>query len=166
MRKKWIMAAGLYVFWVTAGIACGTKEQEPQMVVTQEIVQPEEKLEDQSQEKEKSQELASLEGNIKSISERSAVMIRAETWEEGGSMFMTGRAPGYETEEDLVSLRFAEAAEYELCTVKNGGKNPEEDVSRREAAFSDMKEGMTVSIEGYYEDNVFVVTNAILYEFV
>ena len=36
MKKKWMMAAGLCVFIITAGIGCGAKNEEPQAVTVEE----------------------------------------------------------------------------------------------------------------------------------
>ena len=106
-----------------------------------------------------------LEGNVKSIGDGSAVIIKAITEEmENGVSIMV--VPGYETEEDLVNVSFKETTEYELRVVKNGGVNPDEDVSVREAAFSDIKENASISLEGYYEGDVFVAEKVVLYEFV
>lgn len=108
-----------------------------------------------------------LEGNVKSIGDGSAVIIKAITEEmENGSLVMIGSASGYEAEDDLVNVSFKETTEYELRVVKNGGVNPDEDVTVKKAAFSDIKEGAMISLEGYYEGDVFVAEKVVLYEFV
>lgn len=174
MRKKWIIAAGLCVFITTAGIGCGAKNEEPQAVTVEEIgllpevgqVQEDEISQSDKLTKENGQSQdEKLEGNVKSIGDGSAVIIKAiiEEMDNGVSIMV---APGYEAEEDLVNVSFKEAAEYELRTVKNGGINPDEDVSVREAAFSDIKERASISLEGYYEGDVFVAEKVVLYEFV
>lgn len=171
MRKKWIIAAGLCVFITTAGIGCGAKGEEPQTVTVEEIslpgagqVQEDGDLTD-SLEGEKN--IEKLEGNVKSIGDGSAVIIRAITEErDDGSFIMVGSAAGYEAEEDLVNVSFEDTAEYELRIVKNGGVNPDEDVSIKKAAFSDIKEHALISLEGYYEGDTFIAEKVILYEFV
>lgn len=175
MRKKWIITAGLCVFITAAGIGCGIKGEEPQIVTVEEISLPEvgQVQEDEiSQSDESTKENGQsqdekLEGNVKSIGDGSVVIIKAIIEErDDESQVMVVVAPGNEAEEDLVNVNFKETAEYELHTVKNGGVNPDEDVSVRKAAFSDIKENASISLEGYYEGDVFVAEKVVLYEFV
>lgn len=171
MRKKWIIAAGLCVFIVTANIGCGSKGEEPQTVTVEEIslpgagqVQEDGDLTDSS---EGEKNIEKLEGNVKSIDDGSAVIIKAIIEEmENGSLVMIGSASGYESEDDLVNVNFEETTEYELRIVKNGGVNPDDDVSIKKAAFSDIKEHALISLEGYYEGDTFIAEKVILYEFV
>lgn len=197
MRKKWIIAAGLCVFITTAGIGCGAKGEEPQTVTVEEISLPgagqvqEDEISQSNESPSQSQvseqantdeqvrdgdltdslegekNIEKLEGNVKSIGDGSAVIIRAITEErDDGSFIMVGSAAGYEAEEDLVNVSFKETTEYELRIVKNGGVNPDEDVSIKKAAFSDIKEHALISLEGYYEGDTFIAEKVILYEFV
>ena len=54
----------------------------------------------------------------------------------------------------------------ELHIVKNNGVNPEEDITVQQASLSDIKDDMSVTLEGYYDEEVFVAEKVILYEFV
>ena len=200
MKKKWMMAAGLCVFIITAGIGCGAKNEEPQAVTVEETgtseseqTQKNEISQDGESTKENSQiqdsekvnvdepvedggltdlsrgekSAEKLEGNVKSIDDGSVVIIKTIIEErDDESQVMIGVAPGYEAEEDLVNVNFQEITEYELRTVKNGGVNPDEDVTVKKASFSDMKDGASISLEGYYEGDTFVAEKVVLYEFV
>ena len=193
MKKNWILTTGLCIFIATAAIGCGTKGEEQQAVTVeradvsndgqgQEDELPQDNITENSQSENSEQtgndnqqqgmesaknKIEELEGNVKSIGDGSAVIIKAIIEEmENGSLVMIGSASGYEAEDDLVNVSFKETTEYEFRVVKNGGVNPDEDVSVREAAFSDMKEGATISLEGYYEGDVFVAKKVVLYEFV
>lgn len=160
------------MFITTAGIGCGTKGEEPQTVTVEEISLPEvgQVQEDeisQSDESTNQSQDEKLEGNVKSIGDGSAVIIKAIIEERGDeSQVMVAIASGYESEEDLVNVCFKETTEYELHIVKNGGVNPDEDVSVKKAVFSDIKENAAISLEGYYEGDVFVAEKVVLYEFV
>lgn len=193
MKRKWIMVAGLCVFITTTAIGCGTKGEDQQAVtvesadvsnngqgqeneLSQDDITENNQSEnsgqagnDDQQQSTKAAEnkIEELEGNVKSIGDSSAVIIKAIIEERGDvSLIMVGSAPGYESEEDLVNVSFKETTEYELRVVKNGGVNPDEDVSIREAAFSDIKEQTSISLEGYYEGDTFIAEKVILYEFV
>lgn len=193
MKRKWIMVAGLCVFITTTAIGCGTKGEDQQAVTVEsadvsnngqgqenELSQDDITENNQSENsgqagnddqqqgtKAAENKIEELEGNVKSIGDGSAVIIKAIIEERGDvSLIMVGSAPGYESEEDLVNVSFKETTEYELRVVKNGGVNPDEDVSIREAAFSDIKEQTSISLEGYYEGDTFIAEKVILYEFV
>lgn len=193
MKRKWIMVAGLCVFITTTAIGCGTKGEDQQAVTVEsadvsnngqgqenELSQDDITENNQSENsgqagnddqqqgtKAAENKIEELEGNVKSIGDSSAVIIKAIIEERGDvSLIMVGSAPGYESEEDLVNVNFKETTEYELRVVKNGGVNPDEDVSIREAAFSDIKEQTSISLEGYYEGDTFIAEKVILYEFV
>lgn len=183
MRKNWIMAAGLCVFIVTSGVGCGAKGEEPQTVIVEE--EPTEDGNEQPQggdtadadKKSENGEPASepengkieqLDGNVRGIGDNGIVIIKTrteETGEEGISLAMAP-APGNEAEEDFVDVNFTEQTKFELRVVKNGGINPDEDVTVKEASFSDIKDDMSVTLEGAYDGDVFIAKKVILYEFV
>ncbi len=95
---------------------------------------------------------AELEGNVRSIGVDSFVAARAETWSEGDAQYMTASAPGYENEEDLITVHVDQNCVWEFKTVKNGGINPE-DVSTREGSFTDLKEGIAINSKGSWQDD-------------
>lgn len=188
MRKNWIMAAGLCLFIATAGIGCGAKGEEPQGVsVEQEpledgsgqsqeddTIQGEEtKADEQSKDSESVSEPGSgkteqLDGNVRGIGDNGIVIIktRNEETEEDGVFLAVAPAPGNETEEDYVDVNFADDVKFECHVVKNGGVNPDEDVTVKEASFSDIKGDMSVTLEGYYDGDIFIAEKVVLYEFV
>ncbi|MCM1127746.1 MAG: hypothetical protein NC429_14900 [Lachnospiraceae bacterium] len=112
-------------------------------------------------------ELEILDGTVKSIGDEGLVIIktRIEETDEGVSLAIAP-AEGHEAEEDLVDVSFAENVNYELHTVKNGGVNPDEDVSIKGASFSDIKREASLILEGYYEGSAFIAEKVVIYEFV
>lgn len=104
-------------------------------------------------------------GEVKRLSEDSFVISKVETWSEDGASFAASAAPGYEEEENLITVHVAESCAYEYKTVKNGGVNPE-DISAREGSFSDLKEKLTVIIKGsWQEDGSFLADHIEMEEF-
>ncbi len=183
MRKKWIAAIGLSVFMVTAGAGCGAKEQDSQVAAIEQ-----EPLEDGSEEqnaeteeetekesadrqqetgKPESGETEQLDGNVRGIGDNGIVIIKVKTEElEDGVSLAIQPASGNETAEDYVDVNFTDDTTFELHVVKNGGVNPDEDVTVKEASISDIVGDMSVTLEGYYDGEVFVAGKVVLYEFV
>ena len=183
MRKKWIAAVGLSVFRVTAGAGCGAKEQDSQVAAIEQ-----EPLEDGSEEqnaeteeetekesadrqqetgKPESGETEQLDGNVRGIGDNGIVIIKVKTEElEDGVSLAIQPASGNETAEDYVDVNFTDDTTFELHVVKNGGVNPDEDVTVKEASISDIVGDMSVTLEGYYDGEVFVARKVVLYEFV
>ena len=183
MRKKWIAAVGLSVFMVTAGAGCGAKEQDSQVAAIEQ-----EPLEDGSEEqnaeteeetekesadrqqetgKPESGETEQLDGNVRGIGDNGIVIIKVKTEElEDGVSLAIQPASGNETAEDYVDVNFTDDTTFELHVVKNGGVNPDEDVTVKEASISDIVGDMAVTLEGYYDGEVFVAGKVVLYEFV
>lgn len=108
---------------------------------------------------------AEIVGEVKRLSEDSFVISKVETWSEDGASFAASAAPGYEEEENLITVHVAESCAYEYKTVKNGGVNPE-DISAREGSFTDLKEKLTVIIKGsWQEDGSFLADHIEMEEF-
>lgn len=179
MRKKWMAAVGLSIFMVTAGAGCGAKEQDSQVAaIEQEPL--EDGSEEQNEETEKesadlqqetgkpeSGETEQLDGNVRGISDNGIVIIKVKTEElEEGVSLAIQPASGNETAEDYVDVNFTDDTTFELHVVKNGGVNPDEDVTVKEASISDIVGDMSVTLEGYYDGEVFVAGKVVLYEFV
>lgn len=109
---------------------------------------------------------AELDGNVRSIGADSFVAARAETWSEGDAKYMTASAPGYEDEEDLITVHVDPNCVWEFKTVKNGGINPE-DVSSREGSFADLKEGIAINSKGSWQaDGSFLADSIVMMLFV
>ncbi len=183
MKKKWIAAVGLSVFMVIAGVGCGAKEQDSQVAAIEQ-----EPLEDGSEEqnaeteeetekesadrqqetgKPESGETEQLDGNVRGIGDNGIVIIKVKTEElEDGVSLAIQPASGNETAEDYVDVNFTDDTTFELHVVKNGGVNPDEDVTVKEASISDIVGDMSVTLEGYYDGEVFVAEKVVLYEFV
>ncbi len=107
-----------------------------------------------------------IDGDVRSLSADSFVICKHETWTEDGASFATAAAPGYEKEEDMITVHVAENCVYEYRTVKNGGVSPE-DVSTREGTFADLKERMSVTINGNWQDDgSFLADSIVMMEFV
>ena len=175
MKKKWIAAVGLSVFMVTAGVGCGAKEQDSQVAAieqeplkdgseeqnkeTEEETEKESADRQQETGKPESGETKQLDGNVRGIGDNGIVIIKVKTEElEEGVSLAIQPASGNETAEDYTT--------FELRVVKNGGVNPDEDVTVKEASISDIVGDMSVTLEGYYDGEVFVAEKVVLYEFV
>lgn len=183
MRKKWIAAVGLSVFMVTAGVGCGAKEQDSQVAAieqeplkdgseeqnkeTEEETEKESADRQQETGKPESGETEQLDGNVRGIGDNGIVIIKVKTEElEDGVSLAIQPASGNETAEDYVDVNFTDDTTFELHVVKNGGVNPDEDVTVKEASISDIVGDMSVTLEGYYDGEVFVAGKVVLYEFV
>ena len=97
-------------------------------------------------------ESVELNGNVQSIGADSFVVARAESWSEGDAQYMTAAAPGYEDEEDLITVHMNQNCIWEFKTVKSGGVNSE-DISTREGSFSDLQGGMAINSKGNWQDD-------------
>lgn len=107
-----------------------------------------------------------IEGDVRSLSEDGFEICKLETWSEDGSSFAAAPAPGYEKEENMITVHVAENCVYEYRTVKNGGVSPE-DVSTRGGTFADLKERMSVIINGNWQDDgSFLADSMVMMEFV
>lgn len=187
MKRNWILAAGICTFLAVSVIGCGAEGETGQAVTVErtEISENEQERdeqkdsgqEDSEQEQEapspenekeaETRELEILDGTVKSIGDEGLVIIKTRTEEtDEGVSLAIAPTEGYETEEDLVDVSFAENVNYELHTVKNGGVNPDEDVSIKGASFSDIKKGVSLILEGYYEGSAFIAEKVVICEFV
>lgn len=107
-----------------------------------------------------------MEGDVLSVSQDSFVVARNETFTEDGASYMVGAAPGYEDEEDKITVRVAGSCAYQYKTVKNGGINPE-DVSIKEGSYADLQEGLLVVIQGSWQDDgSFLADTVVMSKFV
>ena len=111
-------------------------------------------------------ESAELDGNVQSIGADSFVVARAESWSEGDAQYMAGAAPGYEDEEDLITVHMNQNCVWEFKTVKNGGVNSE-DISTREGSFADLQDGMAInSIGNWQDDGSFLADSIVMLIFI
>lgn len=109
---------------------------------------------------------AELEGNVRSIGVDSFVVARNEVWSEVNASYAVGAAPGYEDEEDLITVHVRQDCVWEFKTVKNGGIDPE-DVSTGEGSFADLKEGIsTISKGSWQDDGSFLADSIVMMLFV
>ena len=65
-------------------------------------------------------------------------------------------------EAEKIPVRFTEETKVEHWTIQDGGAG----IDMRDAAVSDLEEGMGVELEGYYEGETFVATRVIMEEYV
>ena len=188
MKKKWIAAVVLSVFIVTIGAGCAKQQDAQVYAIKQESLENEDRktqensalqgneatdakaqsdgIEPTTGANSKTTEI--LDGNVRGIGDNGIVIIktRLEETDEDGVALAVAPAPGAETEEDYVGVNFTDQTKMELHIVKNNGVNPEEDITVQQASLSDIKDDMSVTLEGYYDEEVFVAEKVILYEFV
>ena len=65
-------------------------------------------------------------------------------------------------EAEKIPVRFTEDTKVEHWTIQDGGAG----IDMRDAAVSDLEEGMGVELEGHYEGGTFVATRVIMEEYV
>lgn len=103
-----------------------------------------------------------LEGDVWRVEADCFVICRYETVDEEGASYALAPAPGYEEENDLVTIHTTKDCVYQYRTVKNGGINPE-DVSSRDGSFADVREGMSVIMGGNWQaDGSFLADSVVL----
>ncbi|MDE7285938.1 MAG: hypothetical protein K2N55_03705 [Lachnospiraceae bacterium] len=184
MKKK------IVIFLCTvclAGLtACGGKEEEPVLAV-EAITEPEEKPEsddgvnnkvegEQSSSSDEATKTEStqkneeeLEGNVESISSEGVILSRAFTYEtdDGSGLVMVSGADE-SGDQVLVTVSFSENTKYELWTVKNSGVNGDSDITKQEASFADIKEGVSLKLTGHFtaEEKEYAADYVIIYNFV
>lgn len=170
-RKRRLARRGMILsaacgFLLTAAAGCGKAEEERLQI--EAIGEERDASEDDAAKKDTVQSVGNeeIEGSVTSLSADSFVISKIETWSEDGASFAASAAPGYEEEENLITVHMAESCGYEYKTVKNGGVNPE-DISAREGSFTDLKEELTVIIKGsWQEDGSFLADHIEMEEFV
>ncbi len=101
-----------------------------------------------------------LDGSIERIDENSVVINK--TFYPSEDTAVVYAASGKE----LVNVYFSEETEFEVWTVKNGGVNGDADIEKRQGAFSDLEQGASINMTGYYDGNDFHAKQVILYHFV
>ena len=75
---------------------------------------------------------------------------------------MVSAAPGYEDEEDLITVHMNQNCVWEFKTVKNGGVNSE-DISTREGSFADLQDGMAINSKGNWQgDGSFLADSIVM----
>lgn len=105
-----------------------------------------------------------LNCDVISIGQDSFTACKNVTYSNGDADIMVGVAPGYEEEDDLVTVYVNENCSYQYKTVRNGGVNPE-DVSSREGSFGDLKNGMLCTVRGSWRDGYFYADSIVMSEF-
>lgn len=186
MKKKWIAVMGLSVFIVIAGSGCAKEQDSRVTSMNQESLEDRKSQENSALQEDEiadadmdaqsngiepttdseSVKPESLSGNVRGIGDNGIVIIKIRSEKENGVDLAVAPTPGYETEEDYVSVNFTDQTKIERYVVKNNGINPDEDITVQQASLSDIKDDMSVTLEGYYEGNVFVAEKVVLYEFV
>lgn len=106
-----------------------------------------------------------LNCDVISIGQDSFTACKNVTYSNGDADIMVGVAPGYEEDDDLVTVYVNENCSYQYKTVRNGGVNPE-DVSSREGSFGDLKNGMLCTVRGSWRDGSFYADSIVMSEFV
>lgn len=103
-----------------------------------------------------------LDGDVLSVSGDSFVISKRETYTDGDASVAVGVAPGYEEEEDRITVHVNKGCVWEFQTVRNGGINPE-DVSTRDGSFADLKEGISTRMKGSWQgDGSFLADSVVM----
>lgn len=103
-----------------------------------------------------------LDGDVLSVSGDSFVISKSETYTDGDASVAVGVAPGYEEEEDRITVHVSKGCVWEFQTVRNGGANPG-DVSTRDGSFADLKEGISTRMKGSWQgDGSFLADSVVM----
>lgn len=91
--------------------------------------------------------------------------IQESEWEREEPVSASGKEPEDEVLVDVkdakkIPIRFTEGMKVEHWTIQGGGAG----IDMQDAAVSDLKESMTVELEGYYDGEVFMATKVIMEE--
>lgn len=97
-----------------------------------------------------------LDGNIESIGDNNIVIDKTLYPSENVAV----------TSGDLITVYFSTETEFEVWTVKNSGVNGDSDIEKRQGAFSDLKEQVSVKLTGNYDGNDFYAKHVIIYSYV
>lgn len=109
---------------------------------------------------EQLQSNSELDGNIESIDDNRVVVNK--TFHPSAN---TAVSYG-DSEKVLVTVYFSEETEFEIWTVKNGGVNGDADIEKRQGAFYDLNQGVSINMMGNYDGNDFHAKHVIIYNFV
>lgn len=90
--------------------------------------------------------------------------IQESEWEREEPVSASGKEPEDEVLVDVkdakkISVKFTEGMKVEHWTIQGGAG-----IDMQDAAVSDLKESMTVELEGYYDGEVFMATKVIMEE--
>ena len=99
-----------------------------------------------------------LSVDVESVGDNSVVgnRISIESGSDGNSEIMVVGVG--EDNKVLVTVYFSENASYEYKIIRSGGA----DVETRDGSFSDIKEGMTLHLTGYYKGEDFYADKAVI----
>ncbi len=105
-----------------------------------------------------------LTGSVRSVGADSFVVSKSTTEHYDGYDIEVAAAPGSGLEE-LVTVYVNESAAYEFKTVKNAGIHPE-DTTGREGSYDDLREGLSVTLKGHWEEGAFYAEQLVMMEFI
>lgn len=94
-------------------------------------------------------------GKVKSIAQDSFVISRVIVDENGMILVMPGEGG---PDEQLTTIHCTDSTVFEHWTIQSGGSG----IEKKEAAFSDVKEGSGLEAEGYFEGEEFVAGKVII----
>lgn len=109
--------------------------------------------------KAENRELIFIGGKVRSVFQDSFVLSRT-LWEDsadGQGSFVVMPEAG-SSEEELVTVRFADSAVFERWTIQGGGA----DIKKEEASFSEIQEGAGLEAQGFFDGEEFLAEKVII----
>lgn len=103
------------------------------------------------------QETAHLGGKVQEPKADGMTLAQTTLTDEDGTVTLLDVE-----EAEKIPVRFTEETKVEHWTIQDGGAG----IDMREAAVSDLEEGMGVELEGYYDGGTFVAARVIMEEYV
>lgn len=180
--RKVIAAVGLALSVGMMAAGCGepvragshTEVKEMDLTEEKQDAQPlentkkEEVLEKADQEAEESKQNESqtvgmsegtehLGGKVQSAQEDGMIFAQTTLMDDDGSVTLLEMKDA-----EKIPVKFTADTRIEHWTIQGGGA----DIDRKEAAVSDLQEGMGVEMEGYFEGETFVAVRVIIEEYV
>lgn len=133
--------------------AQGKENEEPEGSGGEAAKEPEK----QGQAVAMSQDTAHLGGKVQAPQADGMTLAQTTLTDEDGMVTLLDV-----DEAEKIPVRFTEDTKVEHWTIQDGGAG----IDMRDAAVSDLEEGMGVELEGHYEGGTFVATRVIMEEYV
>lgn len=135
--------------------AVQNQSNEGQNDITQNDMSESSNIDDAIDSIDDSAEMENIGGKVKSIAQDSFVISRVIVDENGMILVMPGEGG---PDELLTTIYCTDSTLFEHWTIQGGGAG----IEKKEAAFSDITEGVGLEAEGYFEGEEFIASKIII----
>ncbi|MDE5597805.1 MAG: hypothetical protein K2J04_08225 [Lachnospiraceae bacterium] len=170
MKRNYVVVAGIMVVMLVTATGCGNGKEADMNIETGAVTvfvdentgkdnsteqeQRDEAQKDEAENKE-SYVMENIGGKVMSIAQDSFVISRVIVDENGMILVMPGEGG---PDEVLTTIHCTDSTVYEHWTIQGGGAG----IEKKEAAFSDIKEGSGLEAEGYFDGEEFIANKVII----